>query len=86
MILAEDLAAAFLKETGCRLHQRNLLGRSMLIPEDDRFGTFGIIVGPLDDSIPLQFETRSYGNDVLLVFWGKAKEKQIDAALKRIVR
>jgi len=86
VILAEDLAAAFLKETGCPLRQRNLLGRSMLIPEDDRLGSFGIIVGALDDSIPLQFKTRGYGNDVLLVLWGKAKEKEIDAVLERIVR
>jgi len=57
----------------------------MLIPEDDRLGSFGIIVGKLDDSAPLQFKTRAYGNDILLVLWGAAKERQLDAALKKIV-
>jgi hypothetical protein len=86
VILAEDLAAAFLRETGCELRQRELLGRSMLIPEDDRLGSFGIIVGRLDDSVPLQFKTKTYGDDVLLVFWGGADEKKLDRALRAIVR
>ena len=86
MLLGHDLAVAFERETGCALRERELLGRSMLIPEDDRFGSFGIVVGTLDDSVPLQFKTRTYGNNVLLVLWGKAKERQLDAALKKIVR
>ena len=84
MILAADLAAAFLRETGCELRQRELLGRTMLIPEDDRFGSFGIIFGRLDDSAPLQFRTRTYPNGVLLVLWGGAKEKKLDDVLRRI--
>ena len=38
MLLGHDLAVAFERETGCALRERELLGRSMLIPEDDRFG------------------------------------------------
>jgi hypothetical protein len=85
VLLPEDLAAAFVRETGVELRLRRLLGRAMLIPEDDRLGSFGIIVGTLDDSVPLQFKTRTYGGDVLLVLWGSAEEKKLDAALRRIL-
>ena len=84
VILAEDLATAFRNETGVELRVRELLGRKMLVPEDERLGTFGIIVGRLDDSEPIVFQTRSYPNDVLLVLWGKTDAKRLDAVLRRI--
>ena len=85
VLLAEDVANAFLRETGVALTQRELLGRQMLIPADDRFGTFGIIVGRLRPDEPVVFETRSYPNDVLLVVWGKKTNvKKLDTILRRI--
>jgi hypothetical protein len=74
-------AEAFERETGCPLEERELLGVRMLVPVDDRFGAFGIVLGPPPQVV---FETRSYGERIHLLLWGRAKEKQLDKALRRI--
>ena len=56
----------------------------MLVPADDRFGAFGILVGRRQDTPYFQFETRSYGGGVELVLYGKARVRELDAALRRI--
>ena len=52
-----DLAAAFERETGCALQRRELLGLPMLVPVDERYGAFGIVVGARPDVV---FDVRSY--------------------------
>jgi hypothetical protein len=74
-----DLAAAFEQETGCALRAREILGLTMLVPEDDRFGAFGLVIGTKPDVV---FPVRSYGN-VHLVAW-KADVKKLDKALRRL--
>jgi hypothetical protein len=76
-------AEAFERETGVALEARELLGVHMLVPVDDRFGAFGIVVGPAPATV---FKIRSYGERVHLVLWGGAKEKQLDKALRRLTR
>ena len=76
-------AEAFEAETGVALEERDLLGVHMLVPVDDRLGAFGIVLGPAPATV---FETSSYGERVHLVLWGGAKQKQIDKALRRIIR
>ncbi len=77
------LAEAFEHETGCALHEREVLGMRVLVPEDDRFGAFGILVGrPWAPSF--QFPTRPYGNGVELVLYGNADLRALDAVLRRI--
>jgi len=78
-----DLAEAFERETGCALHERELGGLRVLVPDDDRYGAFGILVGR-PESMHFQFKTRAYGRGVELVLYGKAKEKELDALLRRI--
>jgi hypothetical protein len=80
---AVDLAEAFERETGCALHERELGGLRVLVPDDDRYGAFGILVGR-PESMHFQFKTRAYGRGVELVLYGKAKEKELDALLRRI--
>jgi hypothetical protein len=80
----EELAAAFERETGCPLQERDVLGMRMLLPADDRFGSFGILVGRRADAPHFQFETRAYGGGVELVLYGKARVKQLDKVLKRL--
>jgi hypothetical protein len=79
-----DLAEAFERETGCALHERELDGLRVLVPDDDRFGAFGILVGR-PETTHFQFRTRPYGRGVELVLYGKANEKELDAVLRRIV-
>jgi hypothetical protein len=74
-----DLAAAFERETGIALQQRELLGLPMLVPTDERYGAFGLVVGPRPDVV---FPVRSYGT-VHLIVW-KADEKKLDRALRRL--
>jgi hypothetical protein len=74
-----DLAAAFEHETGCALHAREILGLTMLVPADDRFGAFGLVVGEAPQVV---FPVKSYGR-VHLVIW-RADEKRLDKALRRI--
>ena len=74
---------AFEGETGVVLEERELLGVRMLVPADDRLGAFGIVLGSAPQTV---FKTRSYGERVHLVLWGGAKEKQLDRALRRIIR
>jgi hypothetical protein len=74
------LAEAFERETGCPLEARDVLGTQMLMPVDERLGSFGIVVGAKPDVV---FPVRSYGPDVHLIVWG-AKEKQLDRALRKI--
>jgi hypothetical protein len=74
-----DLAAAFEQETGCALHAREILGMTMLVPEDDRFGAFGLVFG---DAPQVVFRVKSYGR-VHLVVW-RADEKKLDKALRKI--
>jgi hypothetical protein len=80
-----DLADAFERETGVALHEREVFGMTVLVPADDRFGAFGILVGR-HDSPSFPFRTRAYGRGVELVLYGKVKEKQLDAVLRRILR
>jgi len=80
----EELAAAFERETGCALQLRDVLGMRMLLPVDDRFGTFGILVGRRAALPHFQFKTRAYGGGVELVLYGKARERELDKVLKRI--
>jgi hypothetical protein len=81
---AVDLAEAFERETGCALHERTVNGLRVLVPDDDRFGAFGILVGR-PEAMHFQFRTRAYGRGVELVLYGKAKEKELDNVLRRIV-
>ena len=74
-----DLAAAFEHETGIALRSREILGLTMLVPEDDRFGAFGLVVGAKPDVV---FPVRSYGS-VHLIVW-RADEKKLDKALRRL--
>jgi hypothetical protein len=74
-----DLAAAFEQETGCALHAREVGGVTMLVPEDGRFGAFGIVVGEAPEVV---FRVKSYGR-VHLVVW-HADEPKLDATLRRI--
>ena len=74
------LAEAFERETGCPLEERDLFGTPMLVPVDDRLGSFGIVVGEKPEVV---FSVRSYGSSVHLVVWG-ANEKKLDRALRRI--
>lgn len=73
------LAEAFERETGCPLEERELLGLRMLVPVDERYGAFGLVVGARPDVV---FPVRSYGS-VHLVVW-KADEKKLDRALRRL--
>jgi hypothetical protein len=75
-----DLAEAFERETGCALHERDLFGLRMLVPEDDRLGAFGIVIGERPDVV---FPVRSYGN-VHVVVW-RANEKALDKTFRRIL-
>ena len=74
-----DLAAAFERETGCALEERELLGIRMLVPTEERYGAFGLVVGARPDVV---FPIRSYGA-VHLIVWS-ADEKKLDKALRRI--
>jgi hypothetical protein len=74
-----DLAAAFEQETGCALEERELLGMRMLVPVDERYGAFGLVVGAKPDVV---FPVRSYGT-VHLIVW-RADEKKLDKALRRL--
>ena len=74
---------AFERETGVALEEHDLLGVHMLVPVDDRLGAFGIVLGPEPATV---FTTRSYGERVHLVLWGAAKHKELDKALRRIIR
>jgi hypothetical protein len=78
-----DLAEAFERETGCALQRRELFGMSVLVPADDRFGAFGILVGRRE-SPGFQVPTRAYGAGVELVLYGKARVGELDAVLRRI--
>jgi hypothetical protein len=73
------LAEAFERETGIALEERDVLGVRMLVPVDERYGAFGLVVGPRPDVV---FKVRSYGS-VHLVVW-KADEKKLDKALRRL--
>ena len=88
MLLGEDVAAAFLRETGLELRVRKLMGRSLLMPVDDRLGSFGILIGQtepdFDESTHLRFPSREYPQDVHLVWWGNARVDEIDVVLRRI--
>ena len=79
VLLAGDIAAAFLRETGITLEEREVLGTRMLVPTDDRYGAFGLVVGPKPEAV---FKVRSYGS-VHLIVW-KANEKKLDKALRKI--
>ena len=74
-----DLAAAFEQETGLALHAREVLGVTMLVPEDDRLGAFGLVVGEAPQVV---FRVKSYGR-VHLVVW-RADEKKLDKVLRKI--
>jgi hypothetical protein len=74
-----NLAEAFERETGIALEEREVLGVRMLVPTDERYGAFGLVVGPKPDVV---FEVRSYGS-VHLIVW-KADEKKLDKALKKL--
>jgi hypothetical protein len=74
-----DLAGAFEQETGCALQAGEIAGLKMLVPEDDRFGAFGLVVGAKP---AVAFPVRSYGH-VHLIVWG-ADEKKLDKVLRRI--
>jgi hypothetical protein len=78
----QELAAAFERETGCALHVRELGDLTMLLPDDDRFGNFGILVGRRATA-NFRFETRAYGG-VELVLYGSAQVRELDAVLRRI--
>lgn len=80
----EELAAAFERETGVALQVRDVLGMRMLLPADDRFGSFGILVGRQTALPHFQFETRAYGGGVELVLYGKARVRELDKVLRRI--
>jgi hypothetical protein len=85
--MAVDLADAFERETGIALHERELLGVQMLMPSDDRLGSFGIVVGRTAAAAAnLQFATRAYPGGVELIWWGGKELKKVDAALRRITR
>jgi hypothetical protein len=62
---------------------RELGGLTMLVPADDRFGSFGILVGRRETPY-FQFETHAYGGGVELVLYGKARLRELDAVLRRI--
>lgn len=74
-----DVAAAFEHETGIALQERELLGVRMLVPVDERYGAFGLVVGAKPEVV---FPVRSYGG-VHLIVW-HADEKRLDRALRRL--
>jgi hypothetical protein len=74
-----DLAAAFEQETGVALQERELLGIRMLVPVDERYGAFGLVVGAKPEVV---FPVRSYGS-VHLIVW-RADEEKLDKALRRL--
>jgi len=88
MVSAEDIAAAFFVETGCELRVRRAGASAVLVPEPEaveRYGRFGIVVGPQDESAPQTWAIAwSYGNDVELVLWPDAQLVELDALLRRL--
>jgi hypothetical protein len=56
----------------------------MLVPADDRFGAFGILVGRRAEAPYFQFETRTYAGGVELALYGKARVRELDQVLRRI--
>jgi hypothetical protein len=81
--MAVDLAAAFERETGCPLHERQVLGMRALVPADDRFGNFALLV-ERSFNPSFAFPTRAYGRGVELVDYGGASVSELDAVLRRI--
>ena len=76
-----DLAAAFERETGIALQERELLGVRMLVPVDERCGAFGLVVGAAPPEVV--FPVRSYGS-VHLIVWA-ADVKKLDKAMQAAV-
>jgi hypothetical protein len=64
---------------------RGLGGVTMLVPADDRFGSFGILVGR-PQAPYFRFETRAYAGGVELVLYGTASVRELDRVLRRITR
>jgi hypothetical protein len=81
-VTPDDVARRFEAETGVALQPNELLGTTILMPADDSLGSFGIVVGDARDVV---FPVHSYADDVHLIVWS-AKQKKLDAALKKIVR
>jgi hypothetical protein len=73
------LAEAFERETGCALHERELFGRRVLVPADDRFGAFALVTGPAPQ---VAFRVRSYGGVHLVLLGGE--ERKLDRILRRL--
>ena len=79
VILLHDLAAAFRRETGVALRAGKLGALDVLLPADDSYGSFALVVGPRPEVV---FPVRSYGS-VHAILW-RADEKKLDAALRRL--
>jgi hypothetical protein len=76
-----DLAAAFEQETGIALREGTLGSLTVLMPDDDRFGAFALVLGRRPEVV---FPVKSYGG-VHAIIW-RADEKKLDKALKKITR
>jgi hypothetical protein len=85
VIQADDVAAAFLDETGHELAVRRSGETAQLVPELEtlqRFGPFGIVVGgAVETDAPLCWR---YGDAVDLLIWPGARLGELDALLRRI--
>ena len=85
---AESLALAFSRETGCELRVRRVGESTVLVPEPEtveRYGRFGIVVGPQDESTPQNWAIAwSYGGDVELVLWPDAQLRELDGLMRRL--
>jgi hypothetical protein len=74
-----DLAAAFEQETGMPLRAGTLGSLDVLLPADDRYGSFALVVGRKPEVV---FPVKSYGN-VHAILW-RADEQKLDAVLRRL--
>jgi hypothetical protein len=74
-----DLAAAFERETGIALRAGRLGSLDVLLPADDRYGSFALVVGAKPQ---VAFSVKSYGR-VHAILW-RADERKLDEALRRL--